>query len=139
MNINQLNKTFFLKKTIDRLEEQLKELNNLGSAPITDMPKGTGTSDPTQKYTLKKTTIIEKLLKKYDEYLDEYNKIYDYINKIEDEEVKLIATLRFIDHKDWFYIAEEISPENKTIHWTTPRKKIKRYLERANDEKITID
>lgn len=132
MNINKLNKTYYLKKNIDRLEEQLKELNNLGSAPITDMPKGTGTSDPTQKYFLKKASITEKLLKKYDEYLDEYDKIYDYINKITDEEVKLIATLRFIDHKDWFDIAEEISPENKIIHWTTPRKKLKRYLEREN-------
>lgn len=132
MNINRLNKTYYLKKNIDRLEEQLKELNNLGSTPITDMPKGTGTSDPTQKYFLKKALITEKLIKKYDEYLDEYDKIYDYINKIEDEEIKLIASLRFIDHKDWFDIAEEISPENKIIHWTTPRKKLKRYLEREN-------
>lgn len=136
MNINKLNKTYYLKKNIDRLEEQLKELNNLGSAPITDMPKGNGTSDPTQKYTLKKAKIMEKLFKKYDEYLDEYNKINDFINKISDEEVKLIATLRFIDHKDWFYIAEEISPESKTVHWTTPRKKLKRYLERDNNDAV---
>lgn len=128
MNINKLNKTYYLKKNIDKLEEQLKELSNLGSAPINDMPKANGTSDPTLQYNLKKAKLMEKLIKKYDEYLDEYNKIYDFINKIEDEEVKLIASLRFIEHKDWFYIAEEISPEYKTIHWTTPRKKLKKYL-----------
>lgn len=128
MNMNKLNKTYFLKKNIDKLEEQLKELNNLGSAPINDMPKGNGTSDPTLQYNLKKANLIEKLIKKYDEYLDEYNKICDFINKIDDEEVKLIASLRFLEHKDWFFIAEEISPEYKTIHWTTPRKKLKKYL-----------
>lgn len=130
MNLNKLNKTFYLKKNITKLEEQLKELNNLGSAPISDTPKGNGTSDPTLQYNLKKSKIMEKLLKTYDAYLDEYDKINDYINTIEDEEVKLIARLRFIEHRDWFYIAAEISPENKNIHWTTPRKKITRYLDK---------
>ena len=54
MNLNKLNKTFYLKKNITKLEEQLKELNNLGSAPMDDMPKGNGTSDPTLQYNLKK-------------------------------------------------------------------------------------
>lgn len=130
MNLNKLNKTFYLKKNMTKLEEQLKELNNLGSAPINDMPKGNGTSDPTLQYNLKKSKIMEKLLKTYDSYLDEYDKINDYINTIDDEEIKLIARLRFIEHKDWFTIAAEISPENKNIHWTTPRKKIMRYLEK---------
>ena len=64
------------------------------------------------------------------EYLDSIN---NFIEKIEDEEVKLIARLRFIKQKNWFDIAEEISPEDKITHWTTPRKKLNRYLESKNE------
>lgn len=129
MDIKELNKLYFIKKNIKALEDELKELNNLGAAPINDMPKGQGISNPTEKFMLRKNKILEKIKKKQDEYLEEYDKIYDFIDKIEDEEVKLIARLRFIKQKNWFYIAEEISPEDKMTHWTTPRKKLTRYLE----------
>ena len=133
MNIKELNKLFYIKKDIKQLEEQLAELNNLGSAPLSDMPKGTNTSDPTQKFVEKKEKIITKLNKAYTKYVTEYEKINDFIESIDDTEVKLIARLRFIKHLDWFDIAEEISPRRKSIHWTTPRKKIVRYLEKKKD------
>lgn len=134
MDIKELNKLYFIKKNIKALEDELAELNNLGSAPINNMPKGQGVSNPTEKFVLRKNRILEKLNKKYEEYLTEYEKIDDFIEKIEDEEVKLIARLRFIKQKNWFYIAEEISPEDKMTHWTTPRKKLNRYLESKDSE-----
>ena len=134
MDIKELNKLYFIKKNIKALEDELAELNNLGSAPINNMPKGQGVSNPTEKFVLRKNRILEKLNKKYEEYLTEYEKIDDFIEKIEDEEVKLIARLRFIKQKNWFYIAEEISPEDKMTHWTTPRKKLNRYLESKDAE-----
>lgn len=135
MDIKELNKLYFIKKNIKALEEELAELNNLGSAPINDMPKADGkVSNPTEKFVLRKNKILEKIKKKQEEYLTEYEKIYDFIDEIEDEEVKLIARLRFIKQKNWFYIAEEISPEDKITHWTTPRKKLNRYLENKDTE-----
>ncbi len=128
MDIKELNKLYWKKKNIQALEEELAELNNLGSAPLTDSIKGNSISDPTQNFVIRKNRILEKLNKARDEYLEEYEKISDFINGIEDEEIKLIAHLRFIKQKDWFYIAEEISPEDKTLDRTTPRKKLNRYF-----------
>lgn len=142
MNIKQLNTLYYKKKDIQELEYQLAELNNLGSAPYNDMPKGNITSDPTGNFVVKKSRIMEKLKKYRSEYLKEYERINDFVNEIEDDEIRLIARLRFIKNKDWFYIAAEISPEHKTIHWTTPRKKLIRYLEnnevRNEEEKSSI-
>lgn len=130
MDIKKLNKLYYIKKNIKPLEEELAELNNLGSAPLNDMPKADGkVSDPTTLFVMKKNRILEKLMKEYETYLTEYEKIKKFIDGIEDEEVKLIARLRFIKQKNWFDIAEEISPEDKITHWTTPRKKLNRYLE----------
>lgn len=133
MDIKGLNKLYFKKKNIQALEEELAELNNLGSAPLTDSAKGNVISDPTQKFVMRKNRILEKLNEARYEYLEEYEKIRDFINTIEDEEIKLIAHLRFIKLKDWYYIAEEISPESKTLDRTTPRKKLKRYLKNLED------
>lgn len=129
MNIKDFNTLYYKKKNIQELEYQLAELNNLGSAPNSDMPKGKTTSDPTGNFVVKKLKIMEKLEKCRIDYLNEYERINDFITNIEDAEIQLIARLRFIKNEDWFYIAAEISPENKTIHWTTPRKKLIRYLE----------
>lgn len=133
MTISQLNKLFYIKRDLKALEEELAELNNLGSAPLTDMPRVQKVSDPTQNYAIKKERIISKINKTREKYLTEYEKINDYIDEIEEQDIKLIARLRFIKHLDWYTIAEEISPVNKTTHWTTPRKKLNRYMERKGE------
>lgn len=138
MDIKELNKLYYIRKNIKALEEELEELNNLGSAPLNDMPKADGkTSNPTELFVLRKNRILQKLNKKYEKYLTEYEKIYNFIDVIEDEEVKLIARLRFIKQKNWFDIAEEISPEDRMTHWTTPRKKLNRYLESKKENETT--
>jgi hypothetical protein len=134
MGIKDLNKLYYIKKNIRELEEELEELNNLGAAPITDSIKGNNVSNPTEQYVIKRNRILEKLNKVRHEYLEEYEKISDFINDIEDEEIKLIARLRFIKQKDWVYIAEEISPEDETRDRTTPRKKINRYLRNLEEK-----
>lgn len=138
MDIKKLNKLYYIKKNIKALEEELAEINNLGSAPLNDMPKANGkVSNPTELFMLRRNRILEKLETKKDQYLEEYETINNFIEKIEDEEVKLIARLRFIKQKNWFDIAEEISPEDRITHWTTPRKKLNRYLESKKENETT--
>lgn len=132
MNVKKLSKLYYIKKNIKQLKEELAELNNLGSAPLNDMPKGNGVSDPTNNFVTRKENLIKRINAAKFKYLSEYEKITEFLDTIEDEEIKLIARLRFIKCLDWFDIAEEISPPKKSIHWTTPRKKLIRYIERNN-------
>jgi hypothetical protein len=124
MEIKKLNKLYYIKKNIKELEGELAELNNLGSAPLNDMPKGNEVGNPTQLFVMKKNRILENLTDEYVKYLTEYEKISDFINNIEDEEIKLIARLRFIKHKDWETIGQEVNADR-----TTPSKKMRNYLE----------
>lgn len=129
MDIRELNKLYYIKKNIKALEEELEELNNLGSAPLNDMPKADGkVSNPTELFVIRKNRILEKLTKNYVKYLSEYEKIDNFIDSIEDEEIKLIARLRFIKHEDWETIGEEVHADR-----TTPSKKIRKYLEKLNE------
>ena len=130
INIRDLNKLYYIKKNIKALEEELEELNNLGSAPLSDIPKSNGkVSNPTELFVIRKNRILEKLTKNYVKYLTEHEKINSFIDSIENEEIKLIARLRFINHKDWEAIGQEIHADR-----TTPSKKIRKYLEMLNKE-----
>lgn len=124
MDIKKLNKLYYIKKNIKELEDQLAEINNLGSASLSDMPKGDKVGNPTESFVIKKSRILEKIKDAHELYLSEYEKISDFINGIEDEEIKLIAILRFIKHKDWETIGKEVNADR-----TTPSKKFRKYLE----------
>ena len=130
INIRDLNKLYYIKKNIKALEEELAEINNLGSAPLNDMPITNGkTSNPTELFVIRKNRILEKLTKEYVKYLAEYERINAFINSIKNEEIKLIARLRFINHKDWETIGKEVHSDR-----TTPSKKMRKYLEMLNKE-----
>ena len=127
-----MNNLYFIKKEIKEIENELKELNNLGSSTMNDMPKGNKVGNPTETLVIRRDSIIKKLNKKIAIYIKEYERTINFINSIDDSEIRLIARLRFLSCKDWQYIAAEISPDDKYIHWTTPRKKLVRYLENKN-------
>ena len=66
---------------------------------------------------------------KLDEYIVEKERIEDYIENIEDAEVRVIARKRFIENKDYQTIGDEMY-----IDRTTAYKKLKRYFERTEEE-----
>ena len=92
MDIKKLNKLYYIKINIKEIEDELEELNNLGSAPLNDMPKADGkVSNPTELFVIRKNRILEKLNKKYEKYLTEYERIDNFIDTIEDEEFKFFV------------------------------------------------
>lgn len=124
---HSINKLYFIKKEIKLIEDEINELNNLGSMIYSDTPKGNATGDPTQKYVLKKIKLEKKLVRKLNKYITIYEETSDYIEKIDDEEIKLIARLRYMENKSWNEIANEMG---KDVTEDAPRKKIKRFLQK---------
>ena len=77
----------------------------------------------------KEAELKAKLQAKLDEYIVEKERIEDYIENIEDAEVRVIARKRFIENKDYQTIGDEMY-----IDRTTAYKKLKRYFERTEEE-----
>ena len=125
---NSLNSLFYLKKEIKSLEDEIKELTNLGSAAFSDMPKGNMVGDPTLKYVAKKLKLESELKMKLSIYINKYDELTTYINNIEDVEIRLIARLRYIENKSWNEIADYLSDDDKYIGEHAPRKKLERYF-----------
>lgn len=125
-----VNSLYYIKKEIKIIERELEELSNLGSPVMSDTPVSHDVGDPTQKYVIKKIRLENRLNKLLDKYTTKYEKIIKFIDDIEDDEIRLIARLRFIDNKSWNEIADELSYGGKYISEDAPRKKLYRFLQK---------
>lgn len=125
--MKHLNRLYWLKKEIEQIESQIKELSILRGSSMSGMPSSRAITSSVEQYVLKLEKLTEKLNKKREEYIAEAERIEAFIESIEDDEVRLIARKRFIDHKNFETIGNEMY-----IDRTTASKKLTRYLERNN-------
>lgn len=122
--MKNLNRLYWLKKEIQQIENRIKELTVLSATAMSGMPSSKKASSPVERFVMRMESLKEKLSQKYEELGAETERIEEYIEGIEDVEVRLIARKRFIEHKDYQTIGDEMF-----IDRTTAAKKLKRYLE----------
>ena len=125
-----LNKLYYLKLEIENLKKEIKGLAEISSTELTGMPHGSGVSNPTEQYFLKKEKLLERLNKKLEKYIEERENIENKIESIEDAEVRLIARYRFIDNLIWEDIGKEMNNDRSVCY-----RKLKKYLEAKEDDK----
>ena len=119
-----LNKLYYLKIDIENIKEEIKSIPTISSPQLTGMPHGTGVSNPIESYFLKKEKLIEKLNLKKEKYTEELLRIEDIIDRIDDEEIRAIARMRFVQCLTWEEIGERVHLER-----TTCSKKLRKYIE----------
>ena len=127
--MKRLNKLYWLKKEIEQLETQIKELTILSAMAMSGMPSGNSVSSPVEKFYDRLDKLRTKLQAKLNEYITEKEWIEERIENIEDAEVRVIARLRFIDNKDFQTIGNEMYMDRTTVY-----RKLKNYFEREGNQ-----
>ncbi len=123
--MKRLNKLYWLKKEIEQIEMQIKEPTVLSAMAMNGMPSGNTVSSPVEKFYDRLDKLRKKLQAKLNEYVAEKERIEDYIENIEDAEVRVIARMRFIDNEDFQTIGNEMYMDR-----TTAYRKLKNYIEK---------
>jgi hypothetical protein len=118
-----LNKLYFLKLEIDEIKEEIKSISEISSMELTGMPFGSGVGNPTENCFFKKQKLIEKLERKLERYIDELNRVEAIIESIHDEEIRLIARMRFIQNKKWEEIGKVVKYDRSVCY-----RKLNNYL-----------
>ncbi len=118
-----LNKLYYLKIDIENIKEEIKNLPTISSPQLTGMPHGTEANNQIESYYFKKEKLLEKLNAKIEKYTEELLRIEDIISTIDDEEVRAIARMRFVQCMKWEDIGERVHLER-----TTCAKKLKKYI-----------
>lgn len=124
--MRNLNNVYWLKKEIKQITEQIQEMTMYQGSSFSGIPSGGGGGgSPIERYVLRKEKLIEKLQKLTDELVCEVQRVEEYIESIDDAEIRVIARKRYIENKDWQIIGEEMFMDRTTVS-----RKLKRYTER---------
>ena len=134
----ELGEIIKIKKEIDQLRIKLKEMNyGDNDTIVTDKVRGSMSQFP---YLPRSFTIVgkeemsEECLRQRDEIaikiriktqklMEKINKAFEYINSIEDSNIRQILTYRYIDGLTWEQTGEAMS-----YSWETVRKKHEKFL-----------
>lgn len=128
MTKKELSQLYYLKKEIKQQQKMLEELEALATSctsKITWFPHGTGIDDKIGNYAAQIAdlkTLIELNLNKC---LCELNRLNQYIQSVEDSDVRTILTLRYSQGLSWQQIAQNMGVLGDG---STERKKHNRFL-----------
>lgn len=127
MTFKQLSKYHDIKIELDDLSNRIKELEmTLIKATKIDENKVDATfvnSSPTERIAIKINDLKNKYSNKQIDLLDELSKIEEYLDTIDNNEVRTIMRKRFIDLMTWEKIADELHYSNPVVYY-----KVKNYL-----------
>lgn len=138
MTERELRGYVYIKARIAKVEERIAELeqeNGLGSLNMDGMPHGSTLGDPVARMAIARAALHEQLVRLKADLEEKEREIREYIDSVEDEEIKLIIEWRFIDLLDWYEIAgnlEEMTGRN--VDRSTPSKKMRRFFREHKKE-----
>lgn len=118
-----LNNLYFLRIEIEELKKEIEDIPEISSSQMTGMPSSKNNKSPVEMIFEKKQKIIEKLTKKMNKYIDELSRIEDFIETIEDVEIRAIARMRFIKNLKWEEIGRKLNYDRSVCS-----KKLSNYL-----------
>ena len=101
------------------------DISILSANIMSDMPKGKKVTSPVEQFYDRLEALVTKLHLKLDEYVRERERIEEYIENIDDAEIRVLARKRFIENKDFQTIGNETF-----MHRTAASKKLKKYIEK---------
>ena len=134
MTEQELRGYVYIKARIGKVEERLAELeqeDGLGALNMDGMPHGSTPGDPVARMALARASLHEQLVRLRADLEEKEREIREYIDSLEDEQVKLIIEWRFIDLLDWVEIAGRLEDmTGKNIDRSTPGKKMRSFFKK---------
>ena len=127
MTKKELSQLYYLNREIEEQQRRLEELEAGAisfNTTITGIPKAHGVSDKLAKYAVEIADLraLQDLNLKKCFY--ELNRLNRYINSINDSEMRLILSLRYINGLSWQQVAFSIGAYNESV----PRKKHNKFI-----------
>lgn len=131
MTKKELSQLYYLKKEIKEQQKRLEELETLATActaKITGMPHGTGINDKIGKYAAQIADLKGLLGLNLKKCFYELNRINRFIESVQDSEMRMILTLRYIQNLSWQKVAFAIGEHDEQY----PRRKHNAFLKKGS-------
>lgn len=130
MTKQELSQLYYLNREIEHLKTRIAEIEGLATSTtkqITGMPYVVGVSDNVGKYVAELADLKELLQLNLKKCFYEFNRLNRFIQSIEDSQLRMILSLRYINGLGWQQIAFSIGERDEQY----PRKKHNRFLKKS--------
>lgn len=130
MTIKELSKLYWLNREIERDAARLEELYTKAistSSHITGMPHVPGITDKVGKYAGEIADLRGIIEANIQRCFYELNRLNRYIDSVDDPQMRMILSLRFVNGLPWQQVAESIGGNNTE---DSVRMMCKRYVEK---------
>lgn len=128
MDKRELSQLYYLNREIEEQHRRLEELESLATScttQITGMPRVNGWSDKIGRYSAEIADLRCLLDLNLKKCFFELNRLNRYIQNVEDSEMRMILSLRYVNGFSWDQVAESIS---SCITGESVRKAHERFL-----------
>ena len=117
MTKEELSSYYYLKKEIKQIEERIKEIDDtfLSANRINGMRYEKRLSNPQEQRMILIEKYDKRLEEKKDEALKELMKIEDFIDSINDPEIRMIFRYRYIELMEWNKIVMLVHMSERTV------------------------
>jgi hypothetical protein len=115
MNKKELSQLYYLNREIEQLKSRIEELECIAvsdTSRITGIPHVTGISDKVGRYVAEIADLKELLNLNLKKCFYELNRLNRYIESIDDSQMRMIMTLRYVNGLSWRQIAFSIGGGN---------------------------
>jgi len=130
MTLEELKTVSHIRKEIDLIEQSIAELDSLLLPARQGGARSTQPSSPVESHLRKKLTLEARLRRKQGELLDALENVLDWLDTVDDGNIRSIVTARYILKKSWKETAamcyEGITDKS------VPYNALKNYLKRAD-------
>lgn len=136
MTKKELSQLYWLNREIEEQQRRLQELESLATSctsPITGMPKSKGIIDKLSEYVAEIADLKWLIDLNLQKCFFELNRLNRFINTVEDSEMRLILSLRYINGLSWQQIAYSIGEWDEQY----PRRKHNTFIKNQNLTKMT--
>ncbi len=133
MTLQVLSRYYKLQKQLERNKEMLRSLSAAagpGAQVLTGMPHASGSSDKVADLVMEMEDLEQRILALEFKCDQEKKKIQTYINKIHDDQTRMIFRLRFLHCMTWGEVAAVIGGGNTEVG---VKVKCYRYLKSCTD------
>ena len=115
MTVRELSKLYYLNKLIERDSLRLSELENRlqpGGMNFNGMPRNPSPKNMMEEIIPLIIEIEERIRKEQEDYIRERMEIESFIRSVEDYQIRLILSYRFVDLLTWNQTARMIGGNN---------------------------
>ena len=135
MRKEELSQLFWLNREVEEQQRRLEELESLSTScttQLTGMPRGSGISDKVARYATEIADLRAAIDRNIARCFRELSRLNRFIQEIDESQMRMILSLRYINGLSWQQIAFSIGEYDEQY----PRKKHNEFLKKYPFEEV---